>query len=344
MLNKKEIEKIKEHLEKAQNPLFFFDNDVDGLCSFIILQRAIGRGKGVAIKSFPELIESYSRKIDELNPDYIFILDKPRVSEDFLKKVIEKNLPIIWIDHHIIEEEFKPSKEIMGSIEYFNSSPSGEPTTYIAQRVFNRKEDYWLAILGCIGDNFLPDFAKEFAEENPEYFHMYKTAFDCLYKTELGKISMMINFGLKDTTTNVLNLIRLLSSAKNPTDILDENAKTKQLHDRYNSLLSYTETILKKTKKGEKLVLLEYSGHTSMSSELSNKLIFENKDKTVLVIFKKPDVANISIRGKGAKTILLKSIKDLPGAIGGGHEEASGGRIPIEELEQFKQNVFKLTN
>lgn len=32
MLTEKQISEIREHLEKAQNPLFFFDND-DGLCS-----------------------------------------------------------------------------------------------------------------------------------------------------------------------------------------------------------------------------------------------------------------------------------------------------------------------
>ena len=44
MLTKKQINEIREHLEKAQNPLFFFDNDPDGLCSFLLLQRYIGRG------------------------------------------------------------------------------------------------------------------------------------------------------------------------------------------------------------------------------------------------------------------------------------------------------------
>ena len=46
MLTTKQISEIKEHLNNAQNPLFFFDNDPDGLCSFILLQRYIKRGKG----------------------------------------------------------------------------------------------------------------------------------------------------------------------------------------------------------------------------------------------------------------------------------------------------------
>ena len=87
MLTQKQILEIREHLEKAQNPLFFFDNDNDGLTSFLQLQRFIGRGKGISIKSFPDLNISYFRRITELNPDYIFILDKAVVSDKFLDRI-----------------------------------------------------------------------------------------------------------------------------------------------------------------------------------------------------------------------------------------------------------------
>ena len=39
MLNKKQIKEIREHLEKAQNPVFFYDSDADGLASFLLLAR-----------------------------------------------------------------------------------------------------------------------------------------------------------------------------------------------------------------------------------------------------------------------------------------------------------------
>jgi single-stranded DNA-specific DHH superfamily exonuclease len=73
MLNKESKKEIREHLEKAQNPVFFFDNDQDGLCSFLLLQRFIGRGNGIAVKSFPEMTVDYFRRVLELNADYIFI-------------------------------------------------------------------------------------------------------------------------------------------------------------------------------------------------------------------------------------------------------------------------------
>lgn len=341
MLSKKEIQQIRDSLENSQNPLFFFDNDVDGFCSFIILQKAIGRGKGVAIKSFPELDKTYLRKVEELNPDHVFILDKPQVSKEFIEGVLEKSIPLTWIDHHGVELE----KETKESLNYFNSFPTCEPTTYLAYKIFERKQDQWLAVTGCIGDNFMPEFAKDYSKENKEFLSTTKSPFDCMYKTEIGKITSMINFGLKDTVTNVLHMIRLFIKANNPIDILDENHETKHLHQKYDQLIKHMNILLKKrVNVGKNLILLEYAGETSMSSELANKLQFENPDKHVLVIYKKQDVGNISIRGKKAKEHLLKSIKDILGATGGGHEEACGARVPTEDLEQFKSNFEKLVN
>jgi single-stranded DNA-specific DHH superfamily exonuclease len=341
MLSKKDLQQIRDSLENSQNPLFFFDNDVDGFCSFILLQKAIGRGKGVAIKSFPELDKTYLRKVEELNPDHIFILDKPLVSKEFIEGVFEKSIPLTWIDHHEVEI----NKEIREMISYFNSSPSCEPTTYLAYKIFEKKSDQWIAITGCIGDNFMPEFAKEYYEENKEFLSTMKSPFDCMYKTEIGKISTMINFGLKDTTTNVLHMIRLFIKSNNPVDILDENAETKHLHQKYEQLIKHMNILLRKrVNTGKNLILLEYAGETSMSSELANKLQFENPDKHVLVIYKKQDCANISIRGKKAKEYLLKSLENILGATGGGHPEACGARVPSESIEEFKNNFIKLVN
>ncbi len=100
MLNSDQLDKIKEFLDRSVNPLFFFDNDVDGLTSFLLLRRYAGKGKGVAIKSYPELSESYSRKLHEFNPDVVFVLDKNSIAREFIQTAEELNCPIVWIDHH----------------------------------------------------------------------------------------------------------------------------------------------------------------------------------------------------------------------------------------------------
>lgn len=344
MLKQIQLQEIRDWLEASQNPLFFFDNDVDGLCSFLILRKAIGRGRGVAIKSFPDLKEQYVRKVEELNPDAVFILDKAELSKEFADAVEQKGIPIIWIDHH----ETKTAKEIIKKTAYYNSFPSSEPTTYIAQKIFNRQEDMWLAMVGCIGDVYMPDFAEDFAKQYPELFNSNISAFDALHSTEIGKFAKMLNFGLMDSITNVVNLIKYLFKATNAYDLLEENRYTKQFHTRYSQLNEFYNKQLEKAEEvfddKSSVLFFTYSGSVSMSSEIANKLFYNHKDKLIVVAFKRPEKANISIRGKDALIITEKAIENIEGATGGGHKEATGAMVPTGGLKQFKKNIEQLTN
>lgn len=343
MLNPEQLIQIRNQLETAQNPLFFYDNDVDGLCSFLILRRALDRGRGIAIKSFPDLKAQYTKKVDELNPDTIVILDKAELSEEFANHAEEKGIPIIWIDHH----ETKTSKEVIQKTSYYTSYPSSEPTSYIAQKIFNRQQDLWLATIGCIGDVYMPEFAEKFSKENPELLPPNTEVFTALQSTTIGKIARKLNFGLMDTTTNIVQLIKYLFKATGPYDILEENASTRQFHKRVNQLEEFLQKQIEKaesqTSEQSKLLFFTYSGNTSMSSEISNRLAYSHKDKLIVVAFLRPEKANISVRGKDALKITKAAIKDLLGATGGGHEEATGAMVPISDFEKFKENIKELT-
>ena len=333
MLTQEQLNQIRENLEASQNPLFFFDNDVDGLMSFLILRRAIGRGKGVAIKSFPDLKEQYVRKVEELNPDAIFILDKAELSKEFADAIEQKGIPMTWIDHH----ETKTPKEIIEKTSYFNSHPSSEPTTYIAQKIFNRQQDLWLAVIGCIGDVYMPDFAEKFSEEYPELLPKGIEPFDALHSSEIGKMVRMLNFGLMDTITNVVTLIKYLFKANSPADLLEENQYTKQLHKRYSQLNEfYTKQVAKAESKfypESPVLFYTYSGNTSMSAEISNKLYHKHKDKLIIVAFIRPEKVNVSIRGEKALETTKKLIANV---------EATGAMIPIDDFETFKENIKQI--
>ena len=341
MLTEKQMIEIREHLDKAQNPLFFFDNDNDGLTSFLLLQRFIGRGRGVAVKGAHSLGKGYFRRIKELNPDYVFILDIPTVDDEFLKKVDEANLPIVWIDHH-------PGDKPEGNFDYYNpyhNDKTMEPVCYLSYKITGRKEDMWVSMIGCISDYYMPDFYDEFTEKYPELSKKNPiNPFDMLYNSEIGKIAQILDFGLKDTTTNVVNMMKFMMKVKGPLDILEENSKTKSLHDRYAEINTKYQKILKKARQeiGTKLIFFQYSGDMSLSSNLANQLKFEYPDKFLVVAYLGNDLANLSIRGENARKITLESIKDIPGALGGGHDKATGAKINIDYLPEIKKNVERL--
>jgi single-stranded DNA-specific DHH superfamily exonuclease len=344
MLTPKQIEEIREHLNNAQNPVFFFDNDQDGLCSFLLLQRYIGRGKGFPIKTSPALTKDYFRKVEEFNSDYIFILDKPEIAEDFVEEVEKRNIPIIWIDHHDT-----PAEKIPKYVKYYNpllgEKKTNEPVTYLCYKTTNRKEDLWLAVVGCISDNLVPDFYKNFMKDFPDLCKDYKNAFDILYGTDIGKIARIIGFGLKDRITNVINMIKFLISAKSPRDFLEENSKNKTIYKRFEEIDKKYQKLLSKAKKegvSGNLVFFKYAGDTSMSSDIANGLKYVFPNKFIFVVYKKGVKANISGRGKNVREIILKAISELKNSTGGGHDNAVGAQIMKEDVEQFEKNVKAL--
>lgn len=340
MLTQNELSRIKEHLENAQNPLFFYDNDQDGICSFAILRRFCGKGKGVAIKTFPELQETYFRKVEEFDSDYIFVLDKPSISEDFLERVRERNLPLVWIDHHEID-----FKSIPSFVEYFNplkTSKSSEPVTVICQEVCNREEDLWLAVVGAISDRFFPDYYFKFRKKFPELTLNSKDAFEIFYESEIGKISQIIGFALKDTITNVVFLSNFLVRSSSPYDFLEENSKNAPIYKKYFEVREKLSKLVSKASAcvfGE-ILFFKYSGSMSLSSDVANKLSYLFPDKLIVVVYLSMSKANISVRGKNAKKIVLAAIEGFENATGGGHEEAVGAKINLGDLDLFEKRIL----
>ena len=53
-------------------------------------------------------------------------------------------------------------------------------------------------------------------------------------------------------------------------------------------------------------------------------------------------MSNISIRGDNVREITLKAIEGIENAIGGGHEKATGAKIPSEKLPLFKKRFEEM--
>ena len=344
MLTKRQVKEIREHLDKAQNPIFFFDNDPDGLCSFLLLQRYIKKGKGVPIKSFPGLTVDYFRKVGELNADYIFILDKPVVSEEFWKEVEQINIPVVWIDHHEISK-----KDIPKFVNYynplFNRSKSNEPVTYLCYKITERKEDLWLAVAGCVSDHFIPDFYSEFLKTYLDLGFKTDKPFSILYNSQIGKIVRIFAFALNDRTTSVIHMLKFLMKVKTPYEVLDENPKNRIMHERFNEIDKRYQRLVEKAKakvSEDKILFFQYSSDLGVSANLSNRLSYLFPEKVIVVMRALNVNTNISIRGENIRKKVLKAIEGLEGATGGGHENAVGVRIRIEDIEIFKKNLERL--
>ena len=90
---------------------------------------------------------------------------------------------------------------------------------------------------------------------------------------------------------------------------------------------------------GEKLLYFSYGGNLSMSANIANQLMYEFPDKIVVVVYIKGDVANISLRGKNVRKLTMEIVKDIEGATGGGHNDATGAKMNVDDLDNFRKKV-----
>jgi oligoribonuclease NrnB/cAMP/cGMP phosphodiesterase (DHH superfamily) len=345
MLSKKQLGEIRDHLEKAQNPIFLYDNDVDGLCSYVVLRRFIGRGKGVAVKSHPNIDINYAKRVQELGGDYVFVLDRHSLGEDFVKEIEMLQIPIVWIDHHDVESKsgtynmlhtYNPSK---------NKRRSAEPTTYLCYKATKRFEDVWIAMMGCLSDHYLnKSVVKDFVEKYEHFWaNDIKKPFQGLYSTLIGKLARSLSFGLKDSITHVVELQNFLINCKDPVDLehgLDSKsafaAKYSEISKKYQSLLGEANKCA-----SDKLLFYNYGGQLSISSDLANELSYLYPKHYICVAYSSGPITNISFRGKNVSKILSEVLGVLGRGTGGGHRDAVGARIDTSDLDKFKEEVLK---
>lgn len=342
LLNKKEVEEIRIELEESKFPLFFYDDDPDGLCSFIILYKMHREGHGFIVKSLPKIEAKSLRSVEEKNPDKIFILDMPMVEKEFIDGAKRK---IVWIDHH------PPSKLLDNNeVKYYNprlKDPKAYlPTTRMAYQINPNPENLWLAFAGCLGDWHLPDFTNEFIEKYPQLLSKNKSSNtneiieDAMFHQPIGKLVRIFSFLLKGPTSEISKSVRILIRIKGPMEILEQTTpQGKYLYKRYlpieKEYLKLLEEAKKSVTKSKVLVFTYMTEKFSFTSELSTELGNLYPEKTIIVCRKKSGEMKCSLRSRSnIARPLEKALVGING-YGGGHEVACGAVVKEEDWEQF---------
>jgi|TARA_B100001971_G_C18263096_1_gene588991 hypothetical protein len=335
MLPSSQLKKIRKELEEHKNPLIFFHDDPDGVCSFLQFYRFVGDGKGIIIKSFPELGPDMLRKVDEYQPDIVFVLDKPTISQDFIDGIKSK---VVIIDHH------PPPKEPYRNCDYYNprvqDPKDNSPVSSICYNVV--KQDIWIAMTGTVGDWTLPDFLPEFQKAYPSLIpEKIKTPQDALFTTKLGTLVRIFSFILKGNSYEAMSCIKVITRIKHPDEILEQTSpQGKYIYKKYQKVNQQYQELLKIIKqasqKSKKLLSYIYSNRNSFTSDLSNELIYLFPDKVVLIGREKSGEVKCSLRS--TKIILPPIVEELFKSVegyGGGHEHACGICVKTKDFEKF---------
>ncbi|MBT3406128.1 DHH family phosphoesterase [Candidatus Woesearchaeota archaeon] len=341
VLSQKQLIKIKDELDHCTRPLFLFDSDPDGTASFLLFYRYLREGRGVMVKNSPEVTPQFLKKVEEYDPDKIFILDKPLVSQDFLDRV---HIPVVWLDHH--------EPQNMDKVEYFNSRTRGEiqPTSCMAYQVV--KHDLWIAMMGCVGDWYLPDFKDEFIAQYPDLLSKkIKTPPQALFDSKLGELVKVVSFILKGKTDEAMKCIKILTRIASPYEILNqETPRGKYIYKRYEKLKVEYDEILNEAKKAatkDKILFYAYrADRNSFTKELSNEMLYLFPTKIIMLGREKSGDMKLSLRSSkvNISNILKKALVGIEGN-GGGHDLACGASVSLRDfdrfMEQFREELSK---
>ena len=337
-LKQQDYDRIRQELDDSVRPLFFFDDDPDGLSSFLQLYNYKQDGKGIVVKASPELGVQYLEKVKEYSPDKIFVLDKPLMEQEFIDGC---KCPIIWIDHHTPVKRY--------GVNYFNprlyDASNNVSTSELCYHVV--KGDLWLAAVGIIGDWQLSEVTKEFSKKYKDLLNpKIKKPDTALFETDIGKIIRIFQFLLKGQTKKVYQRIKILTRIHSPYELLNGTTpkarlllkEYKPVETAYKELLKQGEECLTKDKF---LIFKYYEDKISMSTDVSNELLHNHPKKIIFVARDRNGYVKGSIRCAflDIAAMMPEVLNGLDG-YGGGHEHACGFSISTDDWDEFI-NRFK---
>lgn len=331
--------KIYQLLEHANNPLYLFDDDVDGLCSYLILDHHFdGKGRGRTIKTGPQVSELFVRYIHEQGADVVVILDKAGISEEFIALC---PVPIIWIDHHQL------AQDIPSTVLYYNPIRFDKPTlptSYWSYRIVEQPNELlWLAYAGCISDwQVADDLDKKAREQFGELLDTYTHPPDILFDSPFGEVIRIMLMCLKGASSDVKRSIQALKKIKSPHQLLDASdrvgsflqRRVARINQEYQQLLCVSERSVSE----DPLIVFEYDQQTtSLTAHLSNQLLHKYPHKVIVVARRKDDEYRCSLRCSpplDIRDILEQLIGEVQG-YGGGHQQACGACIKQDDFHHF---------
>ena len=324
----KQIAKAQEVFSACQSPVYFFDDDPDGLAAYLLLHQK-KPGKGIPLKGKPLDAEMAQHANDA---DLVVVLDKHSVKDEFFSSIAA---PCLWLDHHKIQH---PPQ----SCTYVNPRREDKniPTSGLAYLVVEDGE--WIAVSGVVSDWELPfPLLRERCEQKyPGFLAKDITeAPVALYTSDAGKVARLFSLLLKGRSKHIKKAVKLIEQIKSPEELLKVTSEAGQ---ELRSMLAPKEeeydTLLSSVPAPENNVLVfTYSENTtSYTTDLSNELLAKYPEAVILIARESRGSYKCSLRGSQVRIdLILDQILATVNGSGGGHEHACGAVIPSDEFAHF---------
>jgi len=341
-----QLAEFKERVLAAKRAIVFYDDDGDGLSSYLLLYRARGGDNGSTIgvrvhASAMVPAEFALRKIEENGGDLVVVLDKPYVEQTLLETC---PLPILWLDHHEPQTtQVAAAKETTYLNPRITDDKDNRCTTHWVWHALGRPEDLWIAAIGSISDWQMTDIADAFRAQHPELLGDAKDAPHALFNQPFGTLAALMQFNLKGESGEVRAAIKTFGRIESLEELIERtSSRSKLLWKRYEAMNREYEKLLSAAKRSvtDDPVLFHVfkDVEVSFTGELSNRLLHDHPDKIIFLARDENGDVKLSIRSVG--TPVAPAVKQALAASGargnaGGHANACGGKINSEDFPRF---------
>lgn len=324
---------VKKHIENFNTIKIFFDSDVDGLMSAIITFNTLkSLKKKVLFKNLER--DEITKTLKGLkNKKSLYIFLDFSLSEEILKEVRDKNLKIIWIDHH------KITTFSTKGIIYINPLLANQkvyiPTSAVCYLIFDRinikTENLLFASIGIVADKGEND-CKEIIEKAKRIFK--------IDDNKLQEYAKKIN-SLFVLRKNISKYFKKLLNIK----YLESEELNKLFKRVENEIEKEIKNFEKKHVKIKKFLVYKITSKMKIRGTLASILSENFEDNIIVILEDSKDKVYISFRaGKKINIDLLETLKKIKTDFisFGGHKKACGAIISKKNINKFLKELRKI--
>ena len=335
------------------------DDDCDGVCSGTIMNmvlKSFCKNKPVQVSTEwnMTLSKKLVKKILSFKPRYVIISDVPDINRKFLER-ISKKARILVIDHHSVSKY----KNVVYSNPRLIDADAYLPATYLMYKISEKlrvknKKITWIAAVGVLGDHGVESCEDLFANLKKDFPDLIGdselTSENLRQNSKLGLLAKIVDAGrVVKADAGAAHVAKVLLQVKDYEYLLKgKTAAAKKLVGWYDVVEKEFEELVGEFKEKSvpvgKTLFFEFKSRLNIKSSLASAVGGVYDDKVVVIAQHEGKYYTLSMRrGKNATTdldrLMRTAIKGIPDSFGGGHPQASGGRIPAKYMGAFKKNL-----
>lgn len=198
-------EQARDLILAAKRPIVFFDDDADGVASFLVTQRVLGMTFYAPVKKRPNLGSTLAGIATQLAADLKIVLDVAELEDEFLEPAPKT----VWVDHH-------DAQDPRGAV-YVNPKTRGEesvPTSVLVRDLLGGPA--WIAAVGSVADYHVPAFIEEVRDAYPSLVPAFESVEDLVFSSPLGELALIFETCVKGTVPEARRKLYLLRRVVEP--------------------------------------------------------------------------------------------------------------------------------